>query len=239
MGANDNKSSTITTMFAKLLGIPRQLWRDLLSVYYTNTPVWRWLKSGTLVFFGFFLWVSGALLYAFQPEWGWLTYVMAYGFVLILWGPLTHMLVVPVAIRLRRTARHPIARTVAKQASKINLTVFFALVVVLGTAPISPMLFDVTGFVGADGSPDVSAAIECDVDDELVACLVETGDGVDHVVALSGGEEIDRADGPSPFALEFHSTEAEEVVGQKQVTVELRDGEGETLRRYVQTVPAG
>lgn len=237
METNEDKARTARSMSARITEIPRRLWRDLLSVYYTNTPVWRWLKSGTLVFFGFFLWVSGALLYAFQPEWGWLTYVMAYGFVLILWGPLTHMLVVPLAIRLRRTAQHPVTRTFARQASKINLTVFFALVILLGMAPISPMMLDFTGFVGSDGSPDVSAQIDCETDDELVTCLVETDESVDHVVVLSGGDELDRADGPSPFTLEFQRTDAEEVVGQKQFTVELRDDDGDTLRRYVRTVP--
>ncbi|RQG95347.1 hypothetical protein [Natrarchaeobius chitinivorans] len=236
MDSNDDTSNTIRSVLVRLGGIPRRLWRDLLSVYYTNTPVWRWLKSGTLVFFGFFLWVATSLLYSFQSEWGWLTYVMAYGFVLILWGPLTHMVVVPLAIRLRRTANHPVARAFSRHASKVNLSVFLLVVIVLGAVPIGPMMLDVTGFVGGDGSPDVSADVDCETDDQLVTCLVETDDRVDHVVVLSGNRELDRADGSPPFTLEFDRADAEEVVGQKQFTVELRDGDGDTLRRYVQTV---
>ncbi|MEY7849022.1 hypothetical protein AB7C87_07425 [Natrarchaeobius sp. A-rgal3] len=237
MDSNDDTSNTVRSVLARLERIPRRLWRDLLSVYYTNTPVWRWLKSGTLVFLGFFLWVSSSLLYSFQSGWGWLTYVMAYGFVLILWGPLTHMVVVPLAIRLRRTATHPVTRAFARHASKMNLSVFLAIVVVLGTVTIGPMMLDVTGVVGGDGSPDVSADVDCETDGQLITCIVETDDRVDHVVVVSGDREIERADGTPPFALEFERTKAEEVVGQHQFTVELRDEDGDAMRRYVQTAP--
>lgn len=239
MKTNDTESKSGTSLLVTIRRLPRQIWRDLISVYYTNTPVWRWLKSGTLVFFGFFLWVSASLLYSFQSGWGWLTYVMAYGFVLILWGPLTHMLVVPLAIRLRRTAHHPVARAFARHASKINLSVFFAIVLVLGMAPIAPMMIDFTGFTDRDGSPDVSAQIDCTTENDLVTCQVDTDDRVDHVVVLAGGGEIDRADGPPPFTLEFDRAETEEVVGQQQFVIELRGSDGETLRRYVRTVPPG
>jgi hypothetical protein len=67
----------------------RQGWRDLLSVYYANTAVWRWLKSGTLVFFGFFLWAGSTVLQS-VTGWTFLNYTMAYGFLLLAWGPFTH-----------------------------------------------------------------------------------------------------------------------------------------------------
>jgi hypothetical protein len=74
--------------------ILRQAWADLLSVYYANTPVWRWLKSGGLVLFGLAVWSGANVLYSYVPEWEGLTYVMAYGFLVIIWGLLTHFLVV-------------------------------------------------------------------------------------------------------------------------------------------------
>jgi hypothetical protein len=58
-------------------------WRDLKSVYYANSTIWKLLKSATLVFFGFFLWAGSNLLLSYQPGWGFLYYIMAYGFVLL------------------------------------------------------------------------------------------------------------------------------------------------------------
>jgi len=98
--------------------------RDLLSVHYANTPVWRWLKSGSLVFLGLFLWMSGNVLLAYWTDSVTVRYALAYGFVLILWGPLTHLLVVPAVIRLRRTAENPTVRRIVRHGSKINFATF-------------------------------------------------------------------------------------------------------------------
>lgn len=224
------------SLVARLVRVPRQLWRDALSVYYANTPVWRWLKSGTLVFFGLFLWSASNLLLSNVPEWTWLYYVMAYGFVLILWGPLTHIVIVPLVIRVRRTAEHPVVRTVGRQASKLNLTVFFAIVLVLGTAPIAPMTLDFGSAIGSD-SPDVNPDIECEASDDEITCLVEDLEAVDHVVVTSGDREVTRDDEP-PYELTFRIDDLEEIVGQKQFTIEVRDADGERIQRQVHTVPA-
>lgn len=77
-------------------------WRSLKSVYYANTVSWRVLKSGALVFFGFFLWSSSNLLLSYRPGWTFLRYPMAYGFILIPYGPVHHFVVILLALRLRR-----------------------------------------------------------------------------------------------------------------------------------------
>jgi len=42
-----------------------QAWRDLLSVYYANTPIWRLFKSAGLLFFGFFCWSASSLVLSY------------------------------------------------------------------------------------------------------------------------------------------------------------------------------
>lgn len=214
----------------------RRYWNDILSIYYANTPIWRVFKSFGLLFIGFFCWSAAALLLSYRPDWTFLYYVMAYGFVLILWGPLTHFVILPIAIRLRRTADHPITRTFANKASKINLTVFFTIVIILGTAPISPMVLDFsTIFEDDDRQPDVNPDLECVIVDDLVQCSLSDGTGVDHVVVTSGDRTLDRVDEP-PFAVEFAVADLEEVVGQKQFVLELRDEDGDTIRSYTRSL---
>lgn len=215
--------------------LPRQLWRDALSVYYANTMIWRWLKSGALVFLGFFCWAAANLLLSNRPDWTWLTYPMAYGFVLVLWGPLTHLVIVPTAIRLRRTAQRPLVRTIAQQASKLNLSVFFAIVLVLGTVPMGPMVLDFQYGLGSEDSTYVDPDIECTATDEEVTCSVEAVEGIGSVAALTGDRELAVDDEP-PYELKFAVDDVEEVVGQQQFTVEVRDEDGEVLRQSVRTV---
>lgn len=228
-------SITFPSPISTLARTARQLWRDLLSVYYANTPVWRWLKSGTLVVLGFFCWTGASILLSYRTDWGFLTYLMAYGFLLIAWGPLTHFAVVPAAIRLRRTAERPVVRTVARQASKLNLTVFLTLVVVLGTLTPGVMMFEYSNPLAGDGSGDASAEVVCDVDDDLVACHLENVRGADHAVVLTGGEEVAVLEEP-PYAFELRKADLADAATAKEFVVELRDADGETLRRYVRTV---
>lgn len=214
----------------------RRYWNDTLSIYYANTPIWRMLKSFGLLFFGFFCWSAAGLLYSYRPDWTFLYYVMAYGFALILWGPLTHFVILPVAIRLRRTATHPVTRTFAKKASKINLTVFIAIVLVLGTAPISPMLLDFgTLLEDDDRQPDVNPDLDCVVVDELVECSLSDPTAIDHVVVTSGDRTLETVTDP-PFDFTLHVDDLEEVVGQQQFVVELRDDDGDTIRRYTRSL---
>lgn len=217
-------------------GVLGQAWRDVKSVYYANTPVWRWLKSGTLVFFGFFCWTAAALLLSYRPDWSFLTYVMAYGFALIVWGPVTHFGIVPAVIRLRRRADGGASRWLSRHASKLNLTVFFGVVIILGTVAPGFMLLDFSGALApGSNSPDATATIDCVVEAEYVECSIENVQGADHIVILTGDRELERIDDP-PYTARIPIDELAEAARSKEFVVELRDSEGQTLRRYVRTV---
>ncbi|PCR90119.1 hypothetical protein [Natrinema ejinorense] len=218
-----------------LRGVIGQAWRDLLSVYYANTPIWRLFKSVGLLFFGFFCWSASSLVLSYGIEWTILQYVRAYGFVLILWGPLTHAVIVPLVIRLRRTAERPIVRTIARNGSKINLSIFLTIVLILGTAPISPMLLDFQAALETDSGADIDPDLSCTRSDGTVSCSLSDPSGIDSVVVTSGNREIERVEEP-PFEFTFRENDLEEVVGQKEFVVELRDEDGETLRRYRRSV---
>jgi len=218
----------------RLGGIVRQAWRDLLSVYYANTPVWRWLKSGSLVFLGLFLWMSGNVLLAYWTDSVTVRYALAYGFVLILWGPLTHLLVVPAVIRLRRTAENPTVRRIVRHGSKINFATFLVIVAVVGLFAPGVMLLDFSSGFGTDGG-DVTAELVCQTDSDPITCELETAAGVDHVVLLAGGEEIDRNDEP-PYAVSAPRDSLSEGPSGSQFVIELRGPDGDTLRRFVRTV---
>lgn len=230
-------ADTTVTPTDRLRALLGRAWRDARSVYYANTPAWRWLKSGTLVFFGLFCWSAAGLLHSYRPGWDWLTYVMAYGFLLVAWGPLTHAVVVPASIRLRRTAERPWVRTLARHASKLNLGVFFALVLVLGTVAPGAMMLDFRGALGGDGGGDVTAEVGCTPAGDHVRCRVDVEGDVDRVVVTSGGERLRTLEEP-PYTFELARDEIATVAGGGQFVIELRDADGNTLRRFVQTVPA-
>lgn len=218
-------------------GTVRHIWRDAKSVYYANTPTWRWLKGGTLLFFGFFCWSAASLLLAYRPQWDVLTYVMAYGFLLIVWGPLTHVVVVPATIRLRRSATTPAKRWLGRHGSKLNLTVFFTLVLIVGTVVPGVMVLDFSGaLAGGGASPDATADLTCTLSDERVECSLENVRGVDHVVVLTGDRELERID-EGPYRFSVPTAALEEAARSKELAVELRDEEGRTLRRFVRTFP--
>lgn len=216
-------------------GQSRQLWRDLLSVYYANTPTWRWLKSGTLFFFGFFLWTGASVVLSVRPEWGILTYVMAYGFLLIIWGPFTHLVVVPLTIRVRRTADHPVARAFSRNSGKINLTIFFALVLVFGAVTPSVMVLEFSPGLIGDGGNSASGDLVCDTTGEVIDCHVENAAGIDHVTVESGGEELARADDP-PFEMTFDRAALRETRTGQEFRVIYRDADGSQLQVQVRIV---
>jgi hypothetical protein len=53
---------TIQSPAAWLVRSLRDAWRTMRSIYYANSLSWRFLKSGALVFFGFFLWSASNIL---------------------------------------------------------------------------------------------------------------------------------------------------------------------------------
>ena len=211
-------------------------WRQMRSVYYANSFSWRWLKSGALLFFGFFCWTSSNILLSYQPGWRWLYLPMAYGFVLIPYGPFTHLAMVPLTIRLRKKG-HPLGR----HLTKLNLGLFVLIVVVLAAYPPGVMAFEFTGIGAGDGgAADVAPELICtsattDAGAEAVHCHLSNGTGVDAVVVRSSGEQIARDDDP-PFSFTIAESSIREVVGQKQFQVVLRDENGATVRRYTRTL---
>jgi len=177
--------------------------------------------------------MSGNVLLAYWTDSVTVRYALAYGFVLILWGPLTHLLVVPAVIRLRRTAENPTVRRIVRHGSKINFATFLVIVAVVGTLAPGVMLLDFSSGFGTDGG-DVTAELVCQTDSDPITC-VETAAGVDHVVLLAGGEEIDRNDEP-PYAVSAPRDSLSEGPSGSQFVIELRGPDGDTLRRFVRTV---
>lgn len=212
----------------------RRSWNDFRSVYYANTPIWRVFKSAALLFLGLFCWTGANLMLSYRPDWNFLWYVMAYGFLLIFWGPFTHFVVVPLVIRTRKQGDGPVARIVSRHGSKANLTVFFLLVLLLGTFPVGPMTFEFQLPAGGSGS-DVDPQLQCTKSEVEVHCHLSDSRGIDHLVVTSGDRTVEVVD-EAPFAFDVEIDDLETVRGQRQFTVELRDEDGQTLRRYVRVV---
>jgi hypothetical protein len=213
----------------------RSAWNDMRSVYYANSPIWRLLKSGALLFFGFFCWSGANLLLSYRPEWGVLYYVMAYGFALILWGPLTHFVVVPAVIHLRRSADSGIGQWIGRHGSKANLTVFILIVLALGSVPPGAMTFEFQAVTDGGGGGDVNPDLLCTKSNERVHCHLTESQGIDTVVVSSGGETLQTVEEP-PFEFDVAVGDLQRVNGDRQFTVELQDESGNTLRRYIRRV---
>lgn len=220
------------TPLAWLRRVLRGAWNDLLSVYYANTPVWRLLKTGALVALGLFLWTGANLLLSYRPDWGLLYYVMAYGFVLLVWGPFTHLVVVPTVIRFRRSGRGGLRRWLSRHGSKLNFTTFLLVVLVLGTAPLGVMTFEFQVPAGGDGADSVNPDLQCTRSGDVIHCHLTDSRGIDHVVVTSGGEPVETIEEP-PFDFDLRMSELATVDGDRQFTVDLRDENDETIRRYV------
>jgi hypothetical protein len=204
-------------------------WRDLKSVYYANSTIWKLLKSAALLFMGFFLWAGTNLLLSYQPGWGFLYYAMAYGFVLLLWGPLTHLVVVPFVIRMRRSGEGGLSQFISRHGSKTNLTIFIIIVLILGTFPLGVMTFEFQ--LPSGGGSDVNPSLDCTRSSETVHCHLSDSRGIDRVVVTSGGETLEVIEEP-PFEFTLDTNQMNGERGDKQFLVELQDENGDTLRRY-------
>jgi len=215
----------------------RNAWRTTKSVYYANSLSWRFLKSGALVFIGFFLWAGANLLLSYQPGWAWLYYPMAYGFLVLVYGPIHHFVVIPLALRWRRAGG--VRTRLGRRLPVSMLAVFLVAVVVLGTVPAGPMTVDFQSSL-EDAGADIDPGLLCtkstdDGGETRVHCHLSDADGIDHVAVVSGGEEV-TVDRDPPFDFDVHASELTAVTGQKQFQVVLRDAEGNTIRRYSRTL---
>lgn len=214
-------------------------WRTLVTVYYANSLSWRVFKSGALVFFGFFLWSSSNLLLSYQRSWDVLHYVMAYGFVLIPYGPFHHLVVIPVYLRLRRHGQR-LSLGGHLHLANLSLAVFLVIVVVLGTFPgaVGAMTFDFDSPLAASGvdvNPDL-ACTKSTVDEQAsVHCHLTEAEGVDAIAVESGGQRV-LVDEQPPFEFTVREGQLTEVVGNKQFQVVLLDENGNELRRYTRTL---
>lgn len=228
-GATDEASSSAIESCAAAVG---GAWNALKTVYYANSLSWRFLKSGTLVFFGFFLWAGANVLYSYNPDLWPLRYPMAYGFVLILYGPFHHLVVLPLAFRWRRGSGGK--RRVGRKLPNAMLAVFLAVVLVLGTFPVGAMTVDFQGTLGSDDA-DVSPELLCNSSQTEngteIRCHLSDSTGVDRVVVESGDSRL-VVDSEPPYEFTVHESELEAVTGEKQFTVALEDEDGTMIRRY-------
>lgn len=212
-------------------------WHTLLTIYYANSISWRALKSGALLFFGFFLWSAANLLLSVQSTWTFLHYVMAYGFILIFYGPFHHAVVIPLAVKLRRQGGTK--TQVGRKLPNAGLTVFLIAVLIVGTFPMSPVIFDFGSAVGDSPSSDVNPDLLCTkaVEDgqTTVHCHLSDSEGIAEVTVESGSKTITTDESP-PFEFTVHEDELVEVTDQKQFQVVLRDEDGNMIRRYIRTL---
>jgi hypothetical protein len=213
----------------------RSAWNDLLSVYYANTTIWRVLKTAALVFLGFFCWTGANLLLSYRADWEFLYYIMAYGFALLFWGPLTHLVVVPTVIRFRRSGTGGVRGALAQHGSKANITVFLLLVLILGSFPLGVMTFEFQVPAGGGDSVDINPQLQCTKSGEVIHCHLSDSRGIDSVVVSTGGQTLERIDDP-PFDFDVNVNDVETINGDRQFTVELRDENGDTIRRYIRRV---
>jgi hypothetical protein len=205
-------------------------WSVVKTVYYANSPSWRALKSGGLLFFGFFLWAGSNVLLSYTGL-GVLEYTAAYGFIVLWYGPVHHVVVIPLALRWRRSAG--LRQRVGRRLPNAMLVVFIVGVLVLGTFPVGPVLVDfdsaISSAEGAQAQPELSC-VEREAGD-LVDCEVTNPSAVDRVVVTTKGEDIRVLEAP-PFEFTVEASQARETMDQKQFTVRLYDDQGGLVRQY-------
>ncbi|MFB6069244.1 MAG: hypothetical protein ABEJ90_04885 [Halobacterium sp.] len=217
-----------------LARLPASAWSTLKTVYWANSRSWRFLKAGALLVFGFFLWAGSNVLHSYNDSMRLLYYPMAYGFVLIAYGPIHHLVVIPLAVKWRRSAG--IRQRVGRRLPNAMLAVFLAAVVVLGTFPVGAMTIDFQASLGGGtASPDVSPELSCVKtpagDGTRITCSFSSPEGVGKVVVESDGRQLATVTDP-PYEFTIRERDLGEVTGEKQFTVVLLDEDGHLVRRY-------
>lgn len=216
-------------------GVFTRLWRTIKAVYYASAPNWQVLKSGALFFFGLFCWSSANLLLSYQPDWTWTYVLMAYGFLLTGWGPLTHLVLVPHVIPwLRRFQRGSVEHWIGKQLTPINLTIFTAAVLLLSLFPPEVMTFDFRSITQSTRTADVNPSLDCTREAATISCHLTDAEGVGAIVVQSGGHTVlERTTAPFTFSLDEGNLV--DVVGQRQFEVVVQTPDGSTARRFTRT----
>lgn len=212
----------------------RDIWHTLTTIYYANSVSWRMLKAGALLFFGFFLWTGSNILQSVQPGWSFLSYPMAYGFVLIVYGPFHHLVVIPLYQRLRRQGTH-LSVGQHLHLPNLSLTVFLILVIVLGTFPVAPMTINFGSTLNNGSSSEIHPELMCSktTTNEItkIHCQLNQSQGVGRIVVESGGQPLLVDDQP-PFKFTLRKAELTDVQGTKQFRVTVLDDQGIVIRRF-------
>jgi hypothetical protein len=219
--------------------LPTRLWRTVKSIYYASSPAWQFLKSGALLMLGLFCWSAANLLLSYEPSWHWPYFFMAYGVLLIPYGPFTHLVLVPHVLPwLRRRARGSWLHALGRHLTLTSLTLFFTAVVGLGLFPPSFMQIDFRAASSA-GAVDVNPTLICsDSPDReaVISCRLDQTTGVGSIRVESGGtHQLQRTE--PPFSFSLRRDQLVEVVGQRQFQVVVHDAEGTPVRRFNRTIP--
>lgn len=212
-------------------------WQTLRSVYYANSVSWRVFKTGGLVFLGFFCWAGANVVLSYRPGWTPLYLLLSYGFLLVIYGPIHHLVVIPLSFRLRR--RPDRLSRVGRRLPTAMLVGFFVAVGLLALNPVGPMLIDFTAALSTATGGDVDPALLCTTgtDDATAAvhCHLDSSEGISRVVVESGGQEVLVDDAP-PFDFILQETELRETMDQKRFTVKLEGKNGDLLRQYTRSL---
>lgn len=214
-------------------------WGISRTVYWYNSIPWRILKSGALVILGFFSLSGGNLVLSYKPEWTFLNYVVAYGFLLIIYGPIHHLIVIPLSLKLVHTSWGQNFR-VNKRIPFWTLIIFFVVVIYLGMYPVSVMKFEFKA-LNLTQTPDINPKVSCyrkrssmGESDEII-CRVPDKEGIAYVEVENNGSIV-LTDRSPPFKFTISVGDLEEVVGTKNFHVVIRDQNGSMIRRYVRSI---
>lgn len=215
-------------------------WRTVKSIFYASAPNWQVLKSGALLFFGFFCWSSANLLLSYQPGWTGLYVLMAYGFLLTWFGPLTHLVLVPHLIPwLRRRPRGSWLHRIGKHFATGILTLFFAAVLLMGAFPPDVMRVDFRSITTEARTADVNPTLTCTREASnaaLIECRLDDAEGVGSIEVTSGRESlVERSD---DFTFALSENDLVQVVGRQEFQVVVYTPDGEEARRFTRNAAA-
>ncbi len=223
-------------------GALKSLWLAYKALYYASTPSWRFMKSGALFLFGFFCWSAGNLLLSYEPSWTWVQFIAAYGFLVIIWGPTTHLLLVPIVTPyMRRCFDSNPGKWLAKHLSLVNFLVFMVHVILFGLYPPEHVLFEFGTIASSNPEVDVNPTLDCgrNRDAARLTCTVSPGDGIGRLEIETAGKPLSRLD-EAPWTFTLREQDLARVVGQQQFEVLVMTPGGNVIRsytKYVATIP--
>lgn len=213
-------------------------WKTMLTIYYADSIPWRLLKSGALFFLGAFMWAGSNVLLTYLDGVLILEFTRSYGFVLIGYGPLHHLLVIPVYQRLRRSGTH-LSVGGHLHLPNLSLAMFLVLVIALTISPIGLMAIDFQSALedsGADITPDLACVKNtAENGSTRIHCHLSESEGVDRVVVESGSERL-LVDADPPFEFTISAAELESTAGSPRFRIDLLAADGTLVRRYTRTV---